>query len=151
MSLLKKKCRNYYYSGVKLCVLVEVPILDYSKLDSELARLEKQEANTNKAKAEALDTLLVAQAKKDHLCKQRKMLKRYKQKQINKSRKYVEEIKALEVVKDINCKVAHLEDSMMPSTLALDQSVFMPTYLGDKPKFANLDFKYTTLVASGSS
>jgi len=32
----------------------------------------------------------------------------------------VEEVKALEVVKDINYKVAHLEDSIMPSTLALD-------------------------------
>jgi len=60
MSLLKKKCRNCYYSGVKSCMLVEVPVLDYSKLDSELARLEKQEANADKAKAEALDALLAA-------------------------------------------------------------------------------------------
>ena len=79
------------------------------------------------------------------------MLKHYKQKQINKSRKYVEKIKALEVVKDINYKVAYLENSIMPSTLALDQSVFIPTYLGNKPEFANLNFKYTTLVASSSS
>ena len=76
MSLLKKECRNYYYSSVKSCILVEVPVLDYSKLNSELARLEKQEANTNKAKVEALDALLLAQAKKDYLYKQRKMLKR---------------------------------------------------------------------------
>ena len=69
MLLLKKEYRNYYYSGVKSYVLVEVPILDYSKLDSKLACLEKQEANTNKAKVEALDTLLVAQAKKNYLYK----------------------------------------------------------------------------------
>ena len=50
-------------------MLVEVPILDYSKLDSKLAYLEKQKANTNKTKIEALDTLLVAQAKKDYLSK----------------------------------------------------------------------------------
>ena len=41
-------------------MLVEVPILDYSKLDSKLACLEKQKANANKAKAEALDALLAA-------------------------------------------------------------------------------------------
>ena len=41
-------------------MLVEVPVPDYSKLDSELAYLEKQEANANNAKVEALDALLVA-------------------------------------------------------------------------------------------
>jgi hypothetical protein len=40
MLLLKKECGNCYQNSVKVCVLVVVLILDYSKLDKEMARLE---------------------------------------------------------------------------------------------------------------
>jgi hypothetical protein len=40
MSSLKKECRNCYRNSVKVCVLVVVLILDYLKLDKEMARLE---------------------------------------------------------------------------------------------------------------
>jgi hypothetical protein len=33
MSSLKKECGNCYCNGVKTCVLVEVPLLDFLKLD----------------------------------------------------------------------------------------------------------------------
>jgi hypothetical protein len=46
-------------------VLVEVPILDFTKLDKELACLEQQESKTDAAEAKALDALLTARAKKD--------------------------------------------------------------------------------------
>jgi hypothetical protein len=52
---------------VKSCVLVEVPLLDFSKLDNELACLEREEVDANQAKAKALKALLAARAKKDRL------------------------------------------------------------------------------------
>lgn len=130
MSSLKKECRNYYQNSVRSpCVPVEVPLLDFSELDKELARLEQQEANTNQAEADALDALLAARAKKDCLRKQRKVLKRRKQQQVNKSRKFVEDIIALEAINTVNQEIGLLEDSIMPSTLALNQSAFMPSVL----------------------
>jgi hypothetical protein len=50
-----------------VCVLVVVPILDYSKLDKEIARLEQQENNTDAAEAAALEALLATRAKKNCL------------------------------------------------------------------------------------
>jgi hypothetical protein len=40
MSSLKKECRNCYRNGVKVCVPVDVPLLDFSRLNAELARLD---------------------------------------------------------------------------------------------------------------
>jgi hypothetical protein len=79
MLLLKKECRNCYRNSVKTCVLVEVPLPDFSKLDQELARLEQQETEADAAEAKALGALLTARQKKDRLRKQRKLLKRRKQ------------------------------------------------------------------------
>jgi hypothetical protein len=55
---------------------VVVPILDYSKLDKEMARLEQQKNDADTAEAAALKALLAARAKKNHLQKQRKLLAR---------------------------------------------------------------------------
>jgi hypothetical protein len=52
---------------VKVCVLVVVLILDYSKLDKEIACLEQQENDADAAEAAALEALLAARAKKDCL------------------------------------------------------------------------------------
>ena len=79
MSLLKKECGNCYWNGVKSCVLVEVLILNFEKLDQELARLEQQKAKVDAAESVALEALIAARAKKDRLYKQRKILKRRKQ------------------------------------------------------------------------
>jgi hypothetical protein len=62
-----------------VCVLVVVPIPDYSKLDKKIARLEQQENNTDAVEAAALQALLTARAKKDRLQKQKKLLVRCKQ------------------------------------------------------------------------
>jgi hypothetical protein len=67
MSSLKKECGNCYQNSVKVCVLVVVPIPDYSKLDKEIACLEQQENNADAAEAAALEALLAARAKKDCL------------------------------------------------------------------------------------
>ncbi|USP82163.1 hypothetical protein yc1106_09437 [Curvularia clavata] len=67
ISLLKKECRNCYRNGVKVCVLVEVPVPNFEKLDQELARLEQQESEADAAEAAALQSLVAARAKKDRL------------------------------------------------------------------------------------
>jgi hypothetical protein len=46
-------------------VLVEVLILDFTKLDKELACLEQQKSKADAAEAKALDALLAARAKKN--------------------------------------------------------------------------------------
>jgi hypothetical protein len=79
MSSLKKEYRNCYRNSVKVCVPVVVPIPDYSKLDKEMARLKQQENDADAAEAAALQALLAARAKKDHLRKQRKLLVRREQ------------------------------------------------------------------------
>jgi hypothetical protein len=58
---------------------VVIPILDYSKLNKEMARLEQQENDADTAEAAALQALLAARAKKDRLWKQKKLLVRRKQ------------------------------------------------------------------------
>ncbi|PZD23589.1 hypothetical protein A1F97_11215, partial [Pyrenophora tritici-repentis] len=97
----------------------------------EMARLEQQEAEADAAESAALDALMAARAKKDRLRKQRKQLKRREQEWVDESGKFVEDIKALEAVEALNREVAHLEDGLMPGTLALDWGVFMPTFSGD--------------------
>jgi hypothetical protein len=47
MSSLKKEYSNYYRNSIKLYMLVEVPLPNFSKLESELAYLEQEEVNTN--------------------------------------------------------------------------------------------------------
>jgi hypothetical protein len=54
---------------VKSCVLVEVLVPNFEKLDQELAWLEWQEAEADAAKSAALNALMAARAKKDRLCK----------------------------------------------------------------------------------
>lgn len=153
MSSLKKECGNCYRSGVKTCVPVEVPLPDFSKLDSELARLEQQEADADQAEASALNALLAARAKKDRLRKQRKMLKRREQQLVDASGKYVEEIEALESLEAVNRDVGFLEEGLMPGTLALDWSAFMPSFLDGDPGFdVSLDAPHDTAKAGvGSS
>ena len=102
MALLKKECRNCYSVGSQKCVLIEVLILNFACINREIERLEQIEAKANKAKSAALQAILAACAKKDYVYKQRKMLKRCKQQQVDKARKYVEDIEALKAVKNIN-------------------------------------------------
>ena len=137
MLLLKKKCRNCYCNSIEKCVLVEVLLLDYLKLDQELACLEQQESKANAAELAALEALLAARAKKDQLCKQRKVLARRKRELIDKLEKFIKEIKALQAAENINFKVSVLKSSLMPSTLALDQSTFSLTYLEGNSIFNN--------------
>jgi hypothetical protein len=48
-------------------VLVVVLILDYSKLDKEIAYLEQQENNADAAEAATLQALLTTRVKKNYL------------------------------------------------------------------------------------
>jgi hypothetical protein len=50
-----------------VCVPVVIPILDYSKLDKEIARLEQQKNDIDTAEAAALQALLTTRTKKDRL------------------------------------------------------------------------------------
>ena len=58
---------------------MEVLIPNFNWIDREIERLEQQEAEANKAKSAALQAVIAARAKKDRICKQKKMLKRREQ------------------------------------------------------------------------
>ena len=73
---LKKECGNCYSVSGQKCVLIEVPIPNFACINREIERLEQIEAEANKAKSAALQAILATCAKKDCVCKQRKMLKR---------------------------------------------------------------------------
>ena len=63
------------------------------------------------------------------------MLKRKEQQQVDKADKFIEDIKALKAVKDIDQDVEQLEGSLIPSYLALNQSAFMQSVLEGDPGF----------------
>jgi hypothetical protein len=50
----------------------------------------------------------------------------------------VEELEALEAVDKINCNMSSLEEGLIPGTLALDWSVFMPSILKGDSGFDEL-------------
>jgi hypothetical protein len=135
MSSLNKACGNCYKYGIKECVPMEVPPPDYSKLDQELARLERQESEADAAESAALNALLAARKKKERLRKQRKVLARREQQLMDESGKFVEEIESLEAAENINREVGILEEGLMPGTSALDWSAFSPSYLEGDPMF----------------
>ena len=76
------------------------------------------------------------------------MLKRQEQQQIDKIGKFVEDIKALKAVKDINQEVAQLEGGLMPSSLALNQSAFMLSVLEGNPNILLFSDTKTQAVSS---
>ena len=148
MSSLKKECGNCYRVGGQKCVPVEVPIPNFKRIDQELERWELQEAEANNAKAAALQAMLAVRAKKDRIRKQRKLLKRRKQQQVDKTGKFVEDIKALKAVDGINYEVSYLKNRLMPGSLALDWSAFIPSALDSNPEFLLLDDTATQAVGS---
>jgi hypothetical protein len=121
-----------------VCVLVVILILDYSKLDKEIACLEQQKNNADAAEAATLEALLAARAKKNYLQKQRKLLVRCKQQWMDKLGQFVEEIKALEAVDRINQEVSLLKDRLMLGTLLLNWSAFIPSFLEGNSGFKKL-------------
>ncbi len=148
MSSLKKECGNCYRVGGQKCVPMEVPLPNFERIDRELERLEQQEAEADNAETMALQAIMAARAKKDRIRKQRKLLKRREQQWVDESGKFVEEIEALEAVEGINRDVSQLEDGLMPGSLALDWSAFMPSVLEGDPGFPLLDDTATQAVGS---
>ena len=129
MLSLKKQCGNCYKNGIAKCEPVEIPLPNYSKLDTEIARLDAQMADAEDAEEKALQALLAARAKSSRLRKQKKFLKRREQGLLDASGKYVEEIEALEAAEDLGRELSNLEDGLMPGSLALDWGVFVPSEL----------------------
>lgn len=131
MSSLKKQCGNCYRNGIAKCEPVEIPLPNYSKLDSEIERLEAQMADAEEAEEKALQALLAARAKSSRLRKQKKFLKRREHELLDASGKYVEEIEALEAAESLSWELSNLENGLMPGSLALDWAVFPPSNLDE--------------------
>jgi Na+-translocating ferredoxin:NAD+ oxidoreductase RnfC subunit len=148
MSSLKKECGNCYRVGGQKCVPMEVPIPNFDRIDREMERLEQQEAEADEAESAALQAIMAARAKKDRIRKQKKMLKRREQQWVDETGQYVEDIEALEAIEGINHDVAQLEDGLMPGSLALDWSAFMPSVLEGDPSFPSFEDTETRVVGS---
>ena len=92
--------------------------------------------------------MLAARSKLNYLCKQKKLLKRCKQKLFNNSLRYAKDLKLLEALKALGNNVSILEGGLMPSSLALDQSAFTPVNLNSLPKASALSSKTSRGVVS---
>jgi hypothetical protein len=82
MSLLSEVCGQCYCDSVKECLLANISIPDFLKIDCELKKLKKQEEAVKaqqdadeKLIAEAQERLQVLRSKMRQLRKQRKLLK----------------------------------------------------------------------------
>jgi hypothetical protein len=140
MSTLKKECGNCYHNGIRTpCVPVEVPAPNFAKLDAELARLDKQEAEAEAAEEAAFDKMLAARSKRNRLKKQRKLLQRRQQQLMENSSRFVEEVEALDEGESINREVSVLESGLMPGTPALDWAMFTPSWLEGDPLPTGVD------------
>jgi hypothetical protein len=51
-------CRQYYYNSVKECLLANIPILDFLKINRKLEKLKKQEEAV-KAQQDANKKLII--------------------------------------------------------------------------------------------
>jgi hypothetical protein len=82
MSSLSEVCRQCYRDSVKECLLANIPMPDFLKINYKLEKLKKQEEAVKaqqdadkKLIAEAQERLQVLRSKMRWLCKQRKLLK----------------------------------------------------------------------------
>lgn len=133
MSSLSERCGNCYRAGSKSCVPVEIPTPNFSRLDAELRRLSEQEAAADAAEEAAVAALLNARSKKNRLKKQRELLERREKKWFSESEKLAEDLSVLEGRESVNSEVQLLENGLMPGTLSLDWSAFMPSWLEGDP------------------
>ena len=126
MSSLSKKCRNCKYNRIQKCKLVDLLVLDFTKIDNKILRLKQIEDKAAKAKEAAIAALQVARAKLNQVCKQKKFLKRCKQQQFDASAQFVKDIRQLEQQEAVLDNVTMLENRLMPSLLALNQLIYPP-------------------------
>ena len=126
MSSLKVQCGNCYKNGISKCEPVEPVIPNFSRIDSEVDRLEKLEEAAAAEEEAAIAALQAARAKRNRLLKQKRLLKERENKLLEDSMRFVEEIEHLEGLEDLGQDVAQLENGLMPGALALDWSSYPP-------------------------
>jgi hypothetical protein len=69
MLTLKKAYSNYYYNSIAKCKLVKVLLLNFLKLNKELAYLVKLKADANKVEEDTFNIIVTARIKKERLYK----------------------------------------------------------------------------------
>lgn len=126
LASLSKKCGNCEYNGIKKCEPVDLPIPDFSKIDSEMSRLEEMEDEAAEAEEAAMAALQAARAKLNRVRKQKKFLKRREQQWFDASAQFVEDIEQLEQQEGLLNDVTTLENGLMPGSLGLDWGTYPP-------------------------
>jgi hypothetical protein len=126
LSSLSKKCGNCEFSGIAKCEPVDLPVPDFSRIDSELARLEALEEEADEAEEAALLALQAARSKRSRIAKQKKLLKRREQRWFDASAQYVADLDFLENQERVLDDVTLLENGMMPGSFALEWAVYPP-------------------------
>jgi hypothetical protein len=92
-----------------------------------MSRLEKLEAEAEKAEEDAAAAMLAARSKLNRLRKQKRLLKRREHQLFDNSLRLTEDLESLEALEALGKDVGVLEDGLMPNSLALDWSVFPPS------------------------
>jgi len=134
MSSLKSQCGNCYKNGITKCEPVEPPLPNFTRIDSEVKRLESLEEEAEKAEATAEAAWRASRAKLERLRKQKRLLKRREQKLIDDASRFIEDIEHLEALEALDRDVVSLDHGLMPGVCALDWAVYPPPHDPDEPE-----------------
>jgi TolA-binding protein len=131
LSSLNDVCGNCYRDGLTVCVPANIPMPDFSKIDRELAKLEKQEEAVEaqqdadeKVIEEAQERLRISRSKMKRLRKQRKLLKRKETEIFEAGREDAEELGRLEDRERFNQELASANPEAPAEAAVIDWSVF---------------------------
>jgi len=131
MASLSKRCGNCIQSGCMVCIPGDVPVIDFSKIDREMKKLEDEELDAEASlnheveQAElAAQRARQAQAKLARLRKQKRLLKRKEQAMFDKGLEHVEELEQLEMLEELGQDIASVNPSAPLGAEIIDWSRF---------------------------
>lgn len=138
ISSLADVCGQCYRDGVKECLPADIPLPDFSKIDRELEKLEKQEEAVEAQQdaderviAEAQERLRVSRSKMRRLRKQRKLLKRKEAEVFEAGREDAEDLERLEAQERFNQEIASANPEAPAEAAVIDWSCFWDLSGGD--------------------
>lgn len=131
LSSLHSKCTNCIRFGNKFCQPEEVPLPDYSKIDMELERIDKEEEELEaKLRVEediaeaALNRARQLREKSERLRRSRKLLRRREKEMFEKGMESIEELEQLEALESLNQELSSTNPGAPIGAEVVDWSVF---------------------------
>lgn len=138
LSNLHSKCTNCVRFRNKRCEPEELPLPDYSKIDREMERLEKEEAELEaklRVEEDIAQAALVrardVRDKQERLRRQRKLLRRREKEMFEKGMETVDDLEALEELERLNQDLSSVNPEAPSGAAVVDWSVFWSEPVGN--------------------